>query len=206
MASITTILSTVFLSVFSVVGIRTADEPNYQVLNDYDNIQIRQYPPLLVAQTQVTGDYKTSGKQGFKRLAGYIFGDNQAQQTIEMTTPVMQEQKESEFIEMTTPVLQQHVGDVWTMAFMIPSSYTLATVPKPLDPEVKLTELPSKKVAVLSYTGRLTEANIQEKSTELQTWLSEHHYTPLSPAQSAAYDPPWTVPFLRRNEIHIEIK
>ncbi len=206
MTKLISILTTVMLTGCSLVGIRTAEEPNYRVLQDYGNIQIRQYPPILVAQTEITGDYHSSGNQGFRRLAGYIFGKNQSQQQISMTTPVIQEIQTTEQIAMTAPVLQQQTGDKWYMAFVLPDSYTLATAPIPVDPAIKLAEMPSKKLAVLSYTGGLSEQRIKEKSTELTSWLTEHNYMLLNPAQSAAYDPPWTLPFLRRNEIHIEIK
>ncbi|MCX7085401.1 MAG: heme-binding protein [Methylococcales bacterium] len=206
MTKLISILSTLLLTGCSLVGIRTSEEPQYQILQDYGNIQIRQYPTLLVAKTEINGDYKTSGNQGFKRLAGYIFGKNQSQQQISMTAPAIQEKQSAEHIAMTAPVIQQKSGDNWYMAFVLPSTYTLANAPIPLDPAIKLTEIPSKKLAVLSYTGRLSEQGIKEKSTELNTWLMQHNYTVLYPAQSAAYDPPWTLPFLRRNEIHIQIK
>jgi effector-binding domain-containing protein len=206
MTKVISILSTLILTGCSLVGIRTSEEPHYQVLQDYGHIQIREYPPILIAQTEITGDYHTSGNQGFKRLAGYIFGGNQSQQQISMTTPVIQEKQSSEQIAMTAPVIQQQSGDNWYMAFVLPSTYTLANAPIPDDPAIKLVEIPSKKLAVLSYTGSLSEQGIKEKSSALASWLIQQKYTLINPAQSAAYDPPWTLPFLRRNEIHIEIK
>ncbi len=206
MTKLISLFTTIFLMGCSLVGIRTAEEPHYQVLQDYGNIQIRQYPPILIAQTEITGNYDNSGNQGFRRLAGYIFGKNQSQQQITMTTPVIQEKQSAEQIAMTAPVLQQQFGDKWYMAFVLPNNYTLATAPIPNDSAIKLVEMPSKKLAVLSYTGVISEQSIKEKSIELQSWLTQQKYTMISPAQSAAYDPPWTLPFLRRNEIHIEIK
>ena len=206
MTKLISLFTTIFLMGCSLVGIRTAEEPHYQVLQDYGNIQIRQYPPILIAQTEITGNYDNSGNQGFRRLAGYIFGKNQSQQQITMTTPVIQEKQSAEQIAMTAPVLQQQFGDKWYMAFVLPNNYTLATAPIPNDSAIKLVEMPSKKLAVLSYTGVISEQSIKEKSIELQSWLTQQKYTMINPAQSAAYDPPWTLPFLRRNEIHIEIK
>jgi hypothetical protein len=135
MKKLITVLTTLFLAGCSVFGIRSADEPNYQVLNDYGHIQIRQYPALVVAQTEVTADYKNSSSQGFQRLAGYIFGNNKKQQKMAMTAPVIQEQ-EAETMAMTAPVLQQKSGPVWLMAFVLPSNYSVATAPVPLDPAV----------------------------------------------------------------------
>ena len=205
MKKLITFLTTLFRAGCSVFGIRSADEPKYQVLNDYGHIQIRQYPALVVAQTEVTANYKNSSSLGFQRLAGYIFGGNKKQQKMAMTAPVIQEQ-EAEAMAMTAPVIQQKSGTVWLMAFVLPSNYSVATAPVPLDTTVIIKEIPGKKVAVIRYSGSLSEQGIEEKSEELQNWLSEQGYKAISPSRSAAYDPPWTLPFLRRNEVHIDIE
>ena len=205
MKKLITVLTTVLLDGCSVFGIRTADEPKYQVLSDYGHIQVRHYSAMVVAQTEVTADYKNSSSQGFQRLAGYIFGGNKKQQKIAMTSPVIQEQ-EAENMAMTAPVIQQKSGSVWLMAFVLPKGYSVSTAPAPLDPAVIINEIPGKKVAVIRYSGRLSEQGIEEKSAELTDWLSQQHYQAISPPRSAAYDPPWTLPFLRRNEVHIDIE
>ena len=205
MKKLITVLTTLFLAGCSVFGIRSADEPNYQVLNDYGYIQIRQYPALVVAQTEVTADYKNSSSEGFQRLAGYIFGNNKKQQKIAMTAPVIQEQ-EAETMAMTAPVIQQKSGTVWLMAFVLPAEYSVSTAPVPLDPAVIIKEIPGKKIAVIRYSGSLSEQAIEEKSEHLKNWLSQQGYQAISEPRSAAYDPPWTLPFLRRNEIHIDIE
>jgi len=205
MKKLLTVLTSVFLAGCSVFGIRSADEPNYQVLNDYGHIQIRQYPAMVVAQTEVNADYKSSSSQAFHRLAGYIFGGNKKQQKIAMTAPVIQEQ-ETETMVMTAPVFQQKSGGVWLMAFVLPSGYTVSTAPVPLDSAVLIKELPDKKVAVIRYSGSLSEQSIEEKAEELKNWLTKQGYQVISPSRSAAYDPPWTLPFLRRNEVHIDIE
>jgi hypothetical protein len=205
MKKLITVLTTLFLAGCSVFGIRSADEPNYQVLKDAGHIQIRQYPALVIAQTEVNGDYKNSSSQGFQRLAGYIFGNNQKRQKMAMTAPVIQEQ-EAETMAMTAPVIQQKSGSVWLMAFVLPSNYSLATAPVPLDPSVIIKGIPGKKIAVIRYSGSLSEQGIEEKSEELKNWLGKQGYQAISPSRSAAYDPPWTLPFLRRNEVHIDIE
>ena len=205
MKKLITVLTTVFLAGCSVFGIRSADEPNYQVLNDYGHIQIRQYPALVVAQTEVNADYKNSSSQGFQRLAGYIFGGNKKQQKMAMTAPVIQEQ-EAETMAMTAPVIQQKSGGVWLMTFVLPKSYSISTAPVPQDSTVVIKEIPGKKVAVIRYSGRLSEQGIEENADALKNWLSKQGYRAISPSRSAAYDPPWTLPFLRRNEIHIDIE
>lgn len=155
--------------------------------------------------TEVKGDYKSSGNRAFQSLAGYIFGNNRKQQKIAMTAPVMQEQQ-FETMAMTAPVLQQQAGEVWQMAFVLPSEYSLTTAPIPLDSAVKIQSFPNKKVAVICYSGRLTEPAIAAKSQELKQWLIANGYKAVSPPRSAAYDPPWTLLFLRRNEVHIDVE
>ena len=205
MKKLIALITTVFLTGCSVFGIRSASEPAYQVLKDYHAIQIRHYPALLVAQTEINGDYKTSSNQGFQRLAGYIFGNNKTRQKLAMTAPVIQEQQ-SQKLAMTAPVIQQKTGSIWLMAFVLPPTYSILTAPIPVDSAITLQEMPDKKVAVLQYSGRLSEENIKEKTALLSNWLSKAPYQIISPARSAAYDPPWTLPFLRRNEIHIDIE
>ena len=119
MKKLITFLTSVFLAGCSVFGIRSADEPTYQVLNDYGHIQIRQYPAMVVAQTEVNADYKNSSSQGFQRLAGYIFGGNKKQQKMAMTAPVIQEQ-EAETLDMTAPVIQQKSGESLVDGFCTP--------------------------------------------------------------------------------------
>jgi len=201
MKKLITVLTTVLLAGCSVFGIRTADEPKYQVLSDYGHIQVRHYSAMVVAQTEVTADYKNSSSQGFQRLAGYIFVGNKKQQKIAMTS-----EQEAENMAMTAPVIQQKSGSVWLMAFVLPSNYSVATAPVPLDPAVLIKEIPGKKVAVIRYSGSLSEQGIEEKSEKLKNWLTQQGYKAISPSRSAAYDPPWTLPFLRRNEIHIDIE
>ena len=205
MKKLIAILTTVFLTGCSVFGIRTADQPSYQVVNEVGNIQIRHYPALLVAETEIAADYENASNQGFKRLAGYIFGNNQKQQSLAMTAPVIQEQQ-AETLAMTAPVIQQKAEDRWLMAFVLPKGYSVATAPIPNDKAVTIKELPAKKVAVIQYTGSLCESGIAKNTDLLTTWLNQQGYKTLSPARSAAYDPPWTLPFLRHNEVQVDIE
>jgi len=189
----------------SVFGIRTVEEAPYIVLVQDGNIQIRQYQDIVVAQTVVDASYEKSSSIAFNRLAGYIFGNNKTKQKIAMTAPVLQE-TDNVKLAMTAPVLQQKSGDKWIMSFVMPSSYTLDTLPEPVDPAIILKEFKAKKVAVISYTGHLSEAGIVENAKKLQAWLDENGYKAVSASRSAGYDPPWTIPFLRRNEVHIDIE
>jgi effector-binding domain-containing protein len=188
-----------------MVGARTSEEAPFTVLLENGDIQIRQYQELLVAETVIDADYANSGSIGFNRLAGYIFGKNISQDKIAMTTSVFREQ-DSEKIAMTAPVLQQQTGAKWIMSFVMPADYTLSTLPKPIDPLVSIKQIPGKKVAVLKYSGSINEQVIAEKTNVLTAWLVQNHYQILSKARSAAYDPPWTIPSLRRNEVHIDVE
>lgn len=205
MKKVFSLLSGLWLAGCSVMGIRNTPEPQYLVIFQDRKFEIREYPPLIVAETVVTADYKEAGSIGFRRLAGYIFGGNTTQASIAMTTPVVREAN-GEQIAMTAPVLQQTEGKQWRMSFVMPASYRLDTLPIPLDSNVVLRELPAKKIAVLRYSGSLSENVIASNSKTLLDWLNQQALKPLSPARSAAYDPPWTIPMLRRNEIHIDIE
>lgn len=187
------------------MGIRNAPEPEYQVLLRDGEFEIRTYPSLWVAETLVDANYTEAGSVGFKRLAGYIFGGNTRREQMAMTTPVIRE-ADGEEIAMTAPVLQQTEGRQWRMAFVMPASYSLETLPIPLDADISLKQLPAKKVAVLQYSGALSEGVIARNSQKLLDWLTQRSLKPLSPTRSAAYDPPWTIPILRRNEIHVDLE
>ena len=199
------LVGTIFLSSCTVVGVRNSEEAAYDVLLVEEPIQIRQYKDKLVAQTVTSGNYKESGGQAFDRLAGYIFGNNIMKEQMAMTTPVL-EKKQSEKMAMTIPVYQQVENNSWTMTFVLPSKYSIETVPEPIDKNVMVRMLPGTKVATLRYNGLISAKSISSKGSELQTWLDDNGYKTLSEPYSAAYDPPWTIPFFRRNEVHIEIE
>ena len=205
MKKIVSLLSGLWLAGCSVMGIRNAPEPEYQVLLRDGEFEIRTYPSLWVAETLVDANYTEAGSVGFKRLAGYIFGGNTRREQMAMTTPVIRE-ADGEEIAMTAPVLQQTEGRQWRMAFVMPASYSLETLPIPLDADISLKQLPAKKVAVLQYSGALSEGVIARNSQKLLDWLTQRSLKPLSPTRSAAYDPPWTIPILRRNEIHVDLE
>lgn len=205
MKKVLVLLSSLFLCGCSVFGLRTTEEPSYTVEAKAGNIEIRKYADIIVAQTAVTADYERSSSVAFNRLSGYIFGNNKNKQAISMTAPVLQE-AESKDIAMTAPVLQEKSDQKWMMSLVMPAEYTLETLPEPLDSEVKIKKIPGKKTAAIRYTGFLSEENITAKAKQLQNWLDEQGYDSVSTPRSAGYDPPWTLPFLRRNEVHIDIK
>jgi len=202
------LINSLTLSACSMVGIRQSEEPDYRLLLDEAPFQVRVYPPLLVAETCVTGDYQIAGNQAFRRLAGFIFGDNAKQASIAMTTPVFRQtdDDQSEQIAMTVPVFQQSQDTCWRMSFVMPREYQADTLPLPLDQAIEIHTLPARKVATLRYSGSLNLDNIESHSQQLSSWIRTHGFKIISAPRSAAYDPPWTIPALRRNEIHIDIE
>ena len=199
------LMTSLMLAGCSVLGKRTANEPPYKVIAEEGDFEIRQYGELIVAETVVEGSYGQTSGAAFSRLAGYIFGKNRAKQKIAMTAPVMQEPV-SEKISMTAPVIQEKKGNAWVMSFVMPEGYRLETLPVPLDDAVKLRMLPGKKVGVIRYSGLHSEHNLRNFAEKLTGWLEKNGNRVLSGARSASYDPPWTLPFLRRNEVHIDIE
>jgi hypothetical protein len=176
-------------------------------------IEIRVYKPMILATTTVeTTDYKEGSRVGFRRLADYIFGENRSNEKIGMTAPVYQSSGEDdadgEKIGMTAPVYQEEGKDgVWKMAFVMPERYTLETLPKPLDPAIKLTTQPAKTFAVLRFRGRYNERNIERHRRQLESWLdASGEWEATSKTRAAGYDPPFTLPMFRRNEILVEVE
>jgi DNA gyrase inhibitor GyrI len=192
----------------SVFGIRSEEQPIYEVLRTDGNKEIRRYSSYLVATTRSEGDYEHASTRGFWRLFDYISGNNSSQAHIAMTAPVLQEQAAAgEKIAMTAPVLQEQDAQGWTMSFVLPAKYTMQTVPRPLHDNVTLHEVPAAHVAVLRYSWGTSAEKITRLRHELLTWLAtQNRYEVVSAPRSARYDPPFTLPFFRRNEIHVDVR
>jgi hypothetical protein len=190
----------------SVFGLRTEETPPYRVIRVEDNFEIREYAPTLVARTSRSGTMKETQNKSFRVLANYIFGGNEARESISMTAPVLQ-QVSGESIAMTAPVMQQSQGGASVMEFVLPSKYTLASAPKPKDPRVEIVEKPGEIVASVRFTWWYNDERIQRRTSELLSWLERTGgYEPTGGARLAAYDPPFTIPFLRRNEVHLPLR
>jgi len=193
----------------SLVGIRTTAEPNYSVLQVENQFEIREYETMLVAETLVDTSFEDAGGIAFRRLFSYISGDNAAASEIAMTAPVMaldENRSTGAEISMTAPVTGQQTPRGWRYAFVLPSSYTLASAPVPGNSEVSLKQLPARKVAVVRYSGARSKADYLENLELLQQWMRQNGLEANSPPRLAGYDPPWTLPFMRRNEVMIDIK
>ncbi len=183
------------------------EKPKYQVVRAYPGFELREYAPYLVAETEVTGTREEGGNEGFRRLAGYIFGKNKGSRKLAMTAPVTQ--SEGTKLAMTAPVTQTAKptagGTRWVVQFLIPSTFTLATVPAPLDPAVLLRELPSRQVAALRYSGTWSEARYESHLRELREAMLREGLKPSGEPVWARYDPPFMPWFMRTNEILIEV-
>ena len=168
--------------------------------------EVRSYPALVAAQVSVTGTQDEASSAGFKLLAGYIFGGNTRRQSIAMTAPVVQSQSSSQTIAMTAPVIQtatQGGTEGWTVRFIMPSEFTLDTLPTPNDPKVELRQLPPARYAVVMFSGLANEDDVVTKTAELNTFMAKNNLQASGPPELARYNPPWTLWFMRRNEVQI---
>ena len=184
------------------------EKPKYQVLYEDDRIEYRLYEPYIVAETYVelTRSYNNASISGFRRLLGYITGDNVFNQDIDMTAPVqMSTPMLGQEIAMTTPVQTQTLEEKLQIAFMLPSKFSLDNAPTPTDQRVSLRQIPSRLMAVIRYSGRWTERNRNRYETRLRESVEAAGIEILSNSESAAYNPPFTPPFMRRNEIMFEV-
>jgi hypothetical protein len=180
------------------------EKPQYRVLESSKDIEIRVYPPQVVAETLVDADFDDAGNEGFRRLFDYISGNNRSGPSIEMTAPVTQENAYRK-IAMTAPVAQEKTDDVWRITFLMPSEYTLADLPKPGDERVVLTQDPERTVAAIKYSGSWSTERYLANKALLDAFIAERGLTAVGEPVWARYDPPFMPWFLRRNEILIPI-
>ncbi|MCA6285725.1 heme-binding protein [Phenylobacterium sp.] len=200
------ILITLLAGIGQLVGIRAGTEqPPYEVLGRIGDAEIRRYAPQIAAETVVEGPVETARNEGFRRVAGYIFGDNTAKASVAMTAPVVQGREPSggsQSIAMTAPVVQQPAGaGSWSIQFIMPSKYTMATLPQPNDPRVRLVEIPARTFAVVRFSGLGREDAVARHEKALDAALAGSSWRAVGEPVTWYYDPPWTVPFLRRNEV-----
>lgn len=193
-------------SLAAVVGIRVGtEEPTYTSRRLTGTVEIRRYDMRLAAETTVLDDENRARNVGFRRLAGYIFGGNHRDQTISMTAPVSQHSTREQ-IEMTAPVVQTAGSDRgWVIRFFMPSKWTLDTLPTPNDDRVRLVTVPPETVAVLRFTGDRSPRAVAARTAELVKALQDNGVKPVGEADAWFYDPPWTLPLLRRNEVAVPV-
>ena len=213
-----------YLSLFSYT-VMAIEEPKFDVIEKSDAFELRAYKPLIVAEVLVDGDMKQASSKGFKLIADYIFGNNKSKtgdkigtsEKISMTAPVTLETKsevpkleapkseaaKSEKVPMTAPVAVQKEAEKWRVHFVMPSQYSLEALPTPNNPQVSLREVAAKRYAVVRFSGLVGEEKMATKTAELQAWMQTKQLKPTGTPELARYNPPWTLPFLRRNEILI---
>lgn len=180
------------------------ERARYKTVARERDIEIRDYTPMIVAEVEVSGDREAAIRQGFRKLADYIFGNNTAMGVIAMTAPVTQ-QPRGETIATAAPMTRQGDGEDWRVRFVMPARYTTDTLPRPIDPDVILKHLAAKRFAAIRFSGSAREASLGRHTERLHEFVRGQGLRPLSAPVFAFYNPPWTLPFLRRNEIMIEI-
>ncbi len=183
---------------------RSVKTPEYTVVEKSEGYEIRSYKPYLIAQVEVSGTYDEAMNQGFRLLADYIFGNNTKQTGIAMTTPVVE--KESEVLPMMAPVVETGDNKKRIISFVMPFEYTLETLPKPNNPEVKIVPQEARKVAVLRFSWFRNDLRVAGKKQELSKFLERDSIKPKGLPEYAGYNAPFTAPWLYRNEVMIEIE
>ena len=182
------------------------EEPSYIVIEQAGNFELRAYDTMIVAETLVSGPMNEASSAGFRIIADYIFGNNMSRtgssEKISMTAPVTMK-PESEKISMTKPVVTEQTGKQWRVHFVMPSRFSLDTLPTPNSPSVSLREVPAGNYAVVRFSGLVSDTKLASKTAELTAWLDSKGITPIGQPELARYNPPWTLPFLRRNEVMV---
>ncbi len=176
----------------SVVGYRHGTkEPEYSAEKLAPGVEIRRYGARVAAETTVTAGEEAARNTGFRRLARYIFGGNRVHEKIAMTAPVEQEA----------------AGERrWVIRFFMPADKTLESLPDPDDGDVRLVSVPPETIAVHRFTGSRSRRAIAAHTAELMTTLRENGFEAVDTPAAWFYDPPWTVPALRRNEIAVPVE
>lgn len=180
------------------------EKTSYIVIQKDKLFELREYTPHILAETLVDGDLMQASRHAFQTLFGYISGNNLSRTKVAMTVLVSQKPV-GEKIQMTAPVAQQRVEDKWAVSFLMPKTYTLKTLPQPLDDRITLRQVPEQRMAVVRYSGTWSEKSYLSHKLELESWMSRNDLTSSGNAIWARYNPPFTPWFLRRNEILIPV-
>jgi hypothetical protein len=197
----------IILALWSLWGFFSSrvEHTEYDVIQKMAGYEIREYPAHIVAQTTVKGTYREALNLGFRIVAGYIFGGNTKKRSIAMTAPVTAQRDISEKISMTAPVLATTQGDSHIISFGMPRSYTLETLPKPLDPRVEIAPIPLKRLAALKFSWSRADARVKIMEIKLLSALARDKVEVAGSPVYAGYNAPWTPPWMVRNEIMVEI-
>ena len=196
------VLTWVFCSIVMAI-----EEPKYSIVETDDKFELRAYAPMIIAEVSVQGSLKSASNQGFRLIADYIFGNNIAsngeKQKVAMTAPVTV-QAQPKLLNVTQQGGAQE--QEWKVHFVMPSEYSMSALPKPNNPKVKLKEVSERYYASLRFAGMTGEKKVARKTKELQEWMATKNLTAKGQPELARYNPPWTLPFARRNEVLIEVE
>lgn len=201
------IILIVLLAILSVIlgscSILNVEKQKYNIIEKDGAFQIRTYLPYIVVETLVDSDFEEAGNAAFGRLFNYISGNNQSKEKIAMTAPVNQklEKTKGQKIAMTAPVNQQKSGDNWAVSFVMPSKYTMQTLPQPLDQNVVVKQIPSHKMASIKYSGSWSRKLYDQKELDLRQFIDKQNLKITGQPTWARYNPPFYPSFLKRNEI-----
>jgi effector-binding domain-containing protein len=176
------------------------EEAKYHVVTKDGKFEIRDYAPQLLAEILVAADLEQAGNKAFRTLFRYISGANRSRAKVAMTAPVSQEPS-GEKIKMTAPVGQQAARDQWAVSFTMPASYTMESLPQPDDPKITLRQVPARRMAAVRYSGFWSEKKYERNKQELEAWMRAKGLDITGDPVWARYNPPFTLWFLRRNEI-----
>jgi len=200
----TVVLALPLVLCFTGFSAMAVEKSKYKVLETNDGFEIREYPPQVVAETLVEGDFDDAGNQGFRRLFDYISGNNRSGPSVEMTAPVTQVGV-SQKIAMTAPVGQMKTGSSWRITFVMPSKYAFTDLPEPGDNRVVLAQDPERTVAAIKYSGTWSTDLYLANKDRLEKYIAERGFDTVGEPVWARYDPPFMPWFMRRNEILIPI-
>lgn len=206
------------IGIFIMSGSASATEkPNYTVIETDGKFETREYPPMILAEVTVEGDRRTANNRGFRKLAAFIFGDNVSQDKVAMTSPVISKPQKiamtspvvssPEKIDMTSPVTRSLDEDGrWTVNFMMPSEYSMETLPKPTDPDIRIFKTDSYRTVSIRYNGNNNSKNIAKHEAKLRAYIEEQNLSVEASPEYAGYDAPWVPGPMKRNEVHFRIK
>lgn len=199
--AICAILAVIFLAIGPIMS--NVERPKYDVVKSFNAIEIRQYAPMILAEVQVKGERKQAIKEGFRLLADFIFGNNSVKHDVAVLASEALPQNEK--ISMTAPVQQQAAGNVWKISFVMPAEYNMSTLPMPNDDRVVLRQMQTKRYIVLRFSGESSNENVAAHEIQLLNYIKENQIKVIGEPKYAFYNPPWTLPIMRRNEIMFEM-
>ncbi len=194
----------ILINLLFLTGLMAIETPKYTIVKEVDSFQIRDYTEYVTAEVSVEGSFEEAGSKAFRLLFDYISGNNSKKQKVEMTAPVEQKSN-GEKISMTAPVEQTTKDGKYILSFVLPQTLTIETAPTPNDSKVVLKNNPARRMACITYSGFWTESNYLENQARLIEWIASQKLQIKGEPIYARYNSPFSIWFLRRNEILVEI-